>query len=552
MFGGAAREVRPSLGYPPQAAIPQVDERPRRTSRLLAAVIAILAVLAVALVAVLVLQRVHVPGTGLAINEATFPDGALRAVVNTYDSNDDGALNAEELASITSLDCSSRNVSSLEGIDELTSLTSLNASNNRLSVADLSGNAALTRANLSGNRLTEVNLAGLSQLASLDVSNNQLASLDLSACAALSSLACTGNSLARLDLSHNHALTSLTCDEGQTMTIPIAEGFFPDAGLRASLTSLDSDGDGALSDRERSAATSLVVSDASTASLTGLSWLPNLATLDISGTQVSSLVGSELPSQLSSIVAHDSALASVDLAGLEGLNTLDVSNAPLTAVDLTPAARLTSLDIRGSQIAALDVTPCLSTLATLRCDASATVQGVVTRTSACFPDEALRSAVFSAAGDSEQDDMLTEAEVAAITELDLTGSGATDLTGLAQLGSLRSLNCSGLAIAGNAFSCVGLGQLQVLTLSGCGLTSIDLTGADSLMTLDASNNDLEALATGGAPNLAFLNATGNARLTLIDATGCAGLMAEGAVQMDEGCELVAGMAPVEEPEAPTE
>lgn len=537
-FGGAAREVRPSLGYPAQPA-PVADLAGRKVApRILVVAIVALALVALSLVALVLVRSMEAPGRGVQVSASTFPDAALRAVVKTYDADDDGALNAEELASITSLDCSNRSISSLQGISLLTSLTELDASGNDLVEADLSSSTGLTNVDLSNNELTSVNLANLVNLVELDVSGNALTALDLSACASLQTLSCSTNQLARLDLSKNTQVSSVSSDEGLSLIIPIAAGFFPDEGLRSVLAGLDTDGDGGLSDRERSSVTSLVVSNPAVSDLTGLAWLPNLTSLDISGTSVTRIVGSELPALLNSLTARDAAVSEVDLTGLEWLYALDLANTPLTSLDLSATPRLTSLDVSGTQLSALDVTPCASTLSALYVEEGVGVTGAVTRTSSSFPDAALRSAVFSEQNNPNGDDLLTGAEISTITALDLTSSGASDLTGLSALTALRTLRCDGLSLAGAGFSAAGLGQLRELSLVGCGLTWVDLSAAGNLVTLDVSNNDLDALVVSASPNLAQLTATGNARLTQVDATGCTLLVPGESALVDEGCELI--------------
>lgn len=535
MFGGAAREVRPNLGYPAQA-IPAMPPERRVGGRAIVVVIIAMALVALSLVALLIVRGMEAPGRGVPVSSSTFPDAALRAVVKTYDTDDDDALNAEEVASITALDCSSRSISSLQGIATLTALTQLDASGNDLTEVDLSANAALVDVDLSDNSLTGLGLANLANLAALDVSDNALTSLDLTGCPQLQTLMCTNNQLARLDLSKNPLATGISYDAGLSLTIPIAEGFFPDAGLRASLVAIDSDADGALSDRERSAATTLKLTDASTADLSGLIWLPNLTTLDISGSAVSHVDGAQLPSLLNSLLASGSKLESLSLSGLEWLYVLDVSNTQLATIDLGPTSHLTSLNVTGTPLSSLDVTPCASTLSTLRVGENVTVSGALTRTAGAFPDAAVRAAVFSQKNNPDGDDMLTAAEVSAITSLDLSGSGATNLTGLSALTSMRTLVCNGLQLG--SFSAQGLAQLQDLSLVGCALTSLDVSAAAGLMRLDVSNNDLEALSVSASPGLASLNATGNARLTTVDAVGCAQLVPGQNALVDEGCAII--------------
>ena len=539
-FGGAARDVRPQLGMPdgPSAQPAPAPARPRRR-RLPWVVAGVVALVGVACVCVLVARGLGGRGAGVAIDSATFPDAALRAVVRTYDADGDGALSAGEVAGITALDCSDRDVTSLAGVERLGALETLDASGNRIASADLSGCASLVSADVSGNGMSALTLGSLPNLESLDVSGNVLSGLDLSGCTALRSLDCRGNGIARLDLSRNAEVDSLAISDGQNVTVPIAAGFFPDEGLRASLQALDADGDGALSERERTSVTSLSGLDGSTQGLAGLAWFPNLASLDVSGTQVSRLSSDDLPGQVTSVGARGCPLADVSLSGLAWLYTLDVADTPLASLDLSGLTRITTLDVSGCpSLASLDVSGCQATLATLWCDEGLAVTGGVAKTSAAFPDAALRAAVFASPANANGDCLLTPAELASLTTLDLTGAGMTSAQGLALLSSLSSLTCSGANL--HSFSCAGLGALTSLSLTSCGLTSVSLEGAPHLASLDVSNNSLTALDLSATPELASLVVTGNAGLAQVDVSACPALADGDGVVADEGTQVVAG------------
>lgn len=75
-----------------------------------------------------------------------------------YDKNGNKLLEEEELVDIISLNCSNKGLSDLKGIEKLTNLEILNASNNNLSVVTLT-NKILIEVNLSNNKLTQLNIA---------------------------------------------------------------------------------------------------------------------------------------------------------------------------------------------------------------------------------------------------------------------------------------------------------------------------------------------------------------------------------------------------------
>ena len=353
-FGGAAHTVRESWGMPAQKATPL--EPRRRVPPYLIFILVVLAIAVAVLVQLFFIQHPNSPSAAYRLNAETFADDSLLAAAAAFDTDGDGRLSPAEAAAVTVLDCSGLGLKSLSGVELFSNLEVLDASGNDLGAVDLSHLARLRVVDLSENALRDLDLAGHSSLVSLNVSDNSMDSLDLDGCTALQTLTCPGNDLARLDLSDCTALTELVCDAGQNITLPISAGFFPDAGLRSALSAVDTDGDGALTLRERQNATTLKVADASTESLYGLAWIEGLTDLDVSGTSLGSLSSSELPASLITLTASGCGITEADLSGLAYLISLDLSSNPLTSVDLTGLPRLSSLDLANCQLSGvLDV-----------------------------------------------------------------------------------------------------------------------------------------------------------------------------------------------------
>ena len=79
------------------------------------------------------------------INAVNFPDEIFRNYVSTnFDKNSDTTLSDTEIASVTDIDVSYKAISSLNGIEYFTALTSLSCHHNQLTTLDLSKNTALT------------------------------------------------------------------------------------------------------------------------------------------------------------------------------------------------------------------------------------------------------------------------------------------------------------------------------------------------------------------------------------------------------------------------
>ena len=100
-----------------------------------------------------------------------------------------------------------------------------------------------------------------------------------------------------------------------------------------------------------------------------------------------------------------------------------------------------------------------------------------------FPDQIFReyvSANFDADGDGE----LSAEELENAVEIDLSGTEAADLTGLAAFTGLKVLNVSGTKVT--AVNPAKNTALEVLNISGCAVKSLDV----------AKNTALKELAAG--------------------------------------------------------
>ena len=205
----------------------------------------------------------------IVINETNFPDANFRNYLLKQDYGQDGILTEEEISKITSIEESYKQISSLQGIEFFTALTSLYCNRNQLTSLDVSHNTALTYLKCSSNQLTSLDVSQNTALEKLDCSFNQLTSLDVSGATALTILYCYYNQLPSLDVSHNTALTALYCYSNQLPSLDVSQN--------TALTSLGC---------SNNQLTSLDVSGAT--ALKGLSCYSN----QIKGTEMDNLVNS--------------------------------------------------------------------------------------------------------------------------------------------------------------------------------------------------------------------------------------------------------------------
>ena len=150
---------------------------------------------------------------GVFIETGNFKTCVLEAYNEKYAGLDEVAASRgdiqERLAQITKLECERKDIMSVEGIQYLTGLTTLNLYYNNLREIDLSKNTALTSLYLSNNNLSAINLNKNKVLTELVMSDNNLREINLSKNIDLTWLTLINNNLSEVDLSKNTALTNL-------------------------------------------------------------------------------------------------------------------------------------------------------------------------------------------------------------------------------------------------------------------------------------------------------------------------------------------------------
>lgn len=147
------------------------------------------------------------------INATNFPDANFRAYVSdpSIDLDESGYLTEAEIAAVTEMSASMKDISNLKGIEHFTALTSLDCLGNKLTSLDLSKNTALTKLICVGNQLSELDVTKNTALTYLDCDGNKLTALDLSKNTALEQLYCDENQLTTLNVTQNKKLTLLSC-----------------------------------------------------------------------------------------------------------------------------------------------------------------------------------------------------------------------------------------------------------------------------------------------------------------------------------------------------
>ena len=178
------------------------------------------------------------------INATNFPDEVFRNwLLERTSYGRDGIITDDEIAGITKISITERELTNLKGIEFFTELTSLICRFTQVTTLDLSKNTALTKLYCDHNQLTYLNISkctalemvrcGNNQLTSLNVTNNpalailicfdnQLTRLNVSKCTALETLECGNNRLTTLDVSKNKVLRALNCGNNRLTVLDVS------------------------------------------------------------------------------------------------------------------------------------------------------------------------------------------------------------------------------------------------------------------------------------------------------------------------------------------
>jgi len=179
----------------------------------------------------------EVYGTRLVVNfpttpspPVTFADSAFKAAVvdnlkllpgySNYTKDSD--LYPEDLANITSLDVSSKGITSMGELSYFTNLSVLLCFDNNLTTLDVSKNAQLCILDCYKNHLTSLDVGYNTQLQYLYCEQNNLTTLDLRNNTQLRDVLCYSNDLTSLDLSNNTALQYLDCYNNKLTTLDVS------------------------------------------------------------------------------------------------------------------------------------------------------------------------------------------------------------------------------------------------------------------------------------------------------------------------------------------
>jgi hypothetical protein len=136
----------------------------------------------------------------------------------------DGLVSAELTSELTELDVSFQSISDLSGVENFTSLTTLNCSGNELTSLSVSELVNLTTLDCSYNDITALDITKNTNLVNLNCSANQLSELNTLSNSLLESIICEVNSIEYLNLVNNTKLSRLVANDNSLLGISLKNG----------------------------------------------------------------------------------------------------------------------------------------------------------------------------------------------------------------------------------------------------------------------------------------------------------------------------------------
>lgn len=452
----------------------------------------------------------HVFNTTCGSQQITLiPDPVFEQILINFNIDSDGVVNGQVFTSdieyvgtlylYCTSNCSSSTtpkITDLTGIEDFTSLITLEAGNNSIAGSlNLSNNTNLTRIRVQNNLITNLILGNNSNLKEIRAQGNNISAIDVSGNVNLEEINLDSNSLSTINLNQNTNLTKLYLNNNMLTTLDITNNNLLD-NLHINnnqITSIDLTNKLNLSSFK--AENNLLSGQIDFSNNTKLVYVHlnnnQLNTLDLSAS-----VGLRL---------YEIRVANNSLVSLNLDNGYSQSGGPLS-FDTRNNLNLKCIQVPDVSLYqwVTDIDPHTS----FNTDCS-TVWSVMT-------NPATTAALLAVAGlDADNDGEITIAEAAAYTgTLDLSGSGIADVEGLAAFTGITTLDVSGNGITdlspltGSSFNTIA---------KSTGKTKIvQKTTTMALQTLIASNNNFDVLDISSLSNLTTVDVSNNPNLVTLN------------------------------------
>ncbi|MDC1162041.1 hypothetical protein OAT18_01225 [Tenacibaculum sp.] len=285
-------------------------------------------------------------------NYTLIPDTNFEARLNSLGHDDianDGQVPTANIEGITFLNIANRNISDLTGIKAFKALETLSAADNKIVSIDLTTNVNLSDLNLGRNNLVGIDISKNTLLITIELNDNNISSIDLSANTIVEELVLRGNELTVLDLSNNTALVDLSISENAFTSIDVSNN--------TKLETIDAEACG-LESIVLTGLTLLEDLDLEENNIVAIDVSDNIGLIDIDISDNNTLVTIDLTNNVALETMSFSSctnLESVFFGSSPNLNQVSLSNTALTTIDISLLTGLQTLSIANSSMEFLDV-----------------------------------------------------------------------------------------------------------------------------------------------------------------------------------------------------
>lgn len=481
------------------------------------------------------------------LNETNFPDNTFREKVAVFDKDNDGRLSEAELKTCRVLKVSNSSITSVKGVELLTSLINIECDKNALGgELDLSKNLDLQSVYCSSCKLTSLVLPQTTTLKIVSCHTNSLTALDVSGCTELTQLMCSDNQYATLDVTHNTLLTRLSFGSPNLTAIDLSKNTqLINVSVSASaITSIDFS--------NQTGITSLEIIGSKQLTTLDVSMLPKLYQLVAKDCGLTEL---RLPESetLKSVLCQNNQLTALDVSMLPILQTIFCFGNKLTTLDFKKNPALITVYCYNNLIKGTGMAKLIKSLPVVEEGKEGKIQlrskedvagdgndftgeqalmanakgwkvyynrymsqwleyeynESVAIDEANFPDAIFRAYVAENF-DTDKNGSLNDMEYVYARQVFVSNKGIATLKGIEFLPYMTLLRCDGnelteLDLSGNS----RLGELYCMSNK---LTTLDLAGHSSIYTLECQSNNLTTLDLTDLVNLITLYC-GNAGMT---------------------------------------
>ena len=415
-------------------------------------------------------------------------------------SNQFSTINLKENDSLRKIKISNNRLIDLV-INNQTKLEELQCSNNQLNSLNLVNNKTVRNLLISSNQIKTIDLKKMDSLLILDISNNQINQLELNTSTLLTNFTASDNEFSDLNLAHLDSLSLLSVSNNELKTLDISNNLKLKNLIAANnqLTNIDYSKNIHL--KEINVSTNLITSVKleENDSITSVDFSFNLLRkIDFSRNML-----------LKSINLSNNEISELDMSVNDSITSLVVSDNSLIKLNLKNGnnSALTTLISNGNKklfcIQIDDITQIgdlwIIDVHTNYYD-DATSSGTACIGKTYIPDMAFELALIAMGLDMdiEPDNYVLTSAISGITELDISGKGIVDLTGIEDFSSLELLNCSNNLISNleliNQTNVTDLtcknNLINLLFLKGTKLEKLDATGNSNLSCIIVDDIDI--------------------------------------------------------------